>query len=432
MSAQFIFPKPRDWETFEDIVCDVFSRKYQSYNLQRFARRGQAQNGVDIVGPIDMGILGIQCKHHPNAKITISEIDEEVKKSEKYQPSLTEYIIATSASRDNDAHKHVLKISEIRKAQSKYPVLIKFWEDIYDWLTEYPDLLYKHFTKYFPIDTLETLRLPGIERVTRKTLCWPTSIEDLRKSTSESLKFVSQVDAYHLTLGISTFSDVSFEGRVDLELQLADLFSRDNEPIFNFQQATAILNEVRLVISDASFSKHLTVYPQVRLTLALLLGWVFRRVTHYELTLVHRDQIWATSGLPYVPSKIVDELPYLMDTESSEVALVLNITRNIQGSVMDYIDSWSVKPRAVLNYRSENYMIDNGAHALTVARELSRKIRNLADVWQVSRIHLFVAMPAALATLIGYHLNAICPISIYFLDEYPAGYKLGGVIQRGM
>lgn len=431
MSTNFIFPKPRDWETFEDIICDVFSRKYQTYNFQRYGRRGQVQHGVDIVGPIDNGLLGIQCKHHPDTTISTHEIDEEIEKSETFQPPLTEYIIATSASRTNTAHKYVLQVSESRKEQGKYPVLIKFWEDIYDWLAEYPDLLYKHFTRYFPVDTLASLHLPGLEQLAHKTSRWPTSVEEIRRGASESLKSISQVEPYNLSLGISTFREVSFTGHVDIELQLADLFLADNDPVEIFLQATTILSNVRLAISDPFFSRQLNIYLQVRLTLAFLLGWVFRRVTHYELRVVHREQVWATSGFPYVPAKVVDELPYLLNSSNEEVALVLNITRNIKASVIDYIDSWTTKPRAVLSYSIEGYAIESGAHALSVAQEFARKIKNLVDLWQIRRIHLFAVMPAALATLISYHLNAICPILIYFLSEPPATYKLGGIIQRG-
>jgi len=76
------------------------------------------------------------------------------------------------------------------------------------------------------------------------------------------------------------------------------------------------------------------------------------------------------------------------------------------------------QPKAVLSYSLQGYTIDSAAHALSLSIEISNKIRNLVDVWRVKKIHLFGALPAALATLIGYHLNAICPIAIYFLDEF--------------
>jgi hypothetical protein len=65
--------------------------------------------------------------------------------SEKFKPGLSEFIVVTSAERDVAAHNLVLKISLERKKLGKYPVSIKFWDDVYNWLVEYPDLVYKHF-----------------------------------------------------------------------------------------------------------------------------------------------------------------------------------------------------------------------------------------------------------------------------------------------
>ena len=100
MAVDFVFPKPRDWATFEDIVCDVFTRKFCNYNFQRYGRSGQAQSGIDIAGPTENGLLGIQCKHHPAGIIEIAEIDDEIAKAESFTPVLNEFIIVTSADRD--------------------------------------------------------------------------------------------------------------------------------------------------------------------------------------------------------------------------------------------------------------------------------------------------------------------------------------------
>jgi len=53
MASQLIFPKPKSWDTFEDIVCDVFSRKLNNRNFQRYGRSGQEQFGVDIAGVVE-------------------------------------------------------------------------------------------------------------------------------------------------------------------------------------------------------------------------------------------------------------------------------------------------------------------------------------------------------------------------------------------
>ncbi len=249
MSTHFIFPKPRDWNTLEDIVADVFSRQYHNYNFQRYGRNGQRQFGVDIAGPIEKGLIGIQCKHHPNGNISTTEIDEEVKLSDGFSPRLSEFIIATSAERDTTAHNHVLKLSLEREKQGDYPVGIKFWDDIYNWLVEYPDLVYKHFTKYFSIRDLENIFMPGVLEKNRYTVQWPATLTELEANTNITIGEIDKVGSYKLALGLTSFRDVSFDGLADLEIQLADLYSENGKPEDNYVKASEILKSAKALWS---------------------------------------------------------------------------------------------------------------------------------------------------------------------------------------
>jgi hypothetical protein len=428
MSTHFIFPKPKDWDTFEDIVCDVFARKFNNGNLQRYGRSGQRQLGVDIAGFTEMGLLGIQCKHHLAGNITTGEIDDEVAKSEDFQPRLDEFIIVTSADRDVTAHSHVLQVSKSRQAAGKYPVSIKFWQDVYGWLVEFPDLIYKHFIKYFPIYELEEIRFPASVNRPKATLHWPTTFEDLRENVIRNMRGLDKVEPYKLTIGFTSFPDVNYNGLVDLEVSLAELFADESLAEVNFIAAGKILTNVKAIVGRPYFSNELWVHLQTRLTAAFLFGWIFRRVSHFDLRLVFNDQVWATSGLPLVPSRISDGLPVLSSHDSDEVAVVLNISRNIEISVIDFISNWDNQPRAILIYELDGNRVTSAAHALSIAIEVSRRIKAIVDKWQARRIHLFGALPAALAVLVGFHLNAICPISIYFLDSSRTEYKQGGTL----
>ena len=209
---------------------------------------------------------------------------------------------------------------------------------------------------------------------------------------------------------------------------MVNLFEDEALSEADFIKASKILNRVKSFLGDPSFSKEFWVHLQTRLTPAFLLGWVFRRVTHFDLRLVFNNQVWATSELPLIPSRITDSLPKLVATDSDEVVLILNISRNIEDSVTSFVHEWSKQPKAILGYDLNSNQITSAAHALSIALEISRKIKNLIDRWQVRKIHLFGAMPAALATLIGFHLNAICPISIYYLDSSRTQYRLGGTL----
>ncbi len=432
MSPHFIFPKPRDWDTLEDIVCDVFARKFGNYNFQRYGRSGQSQSGVDIAGLTRNGLLGIQCKHHPTGNIPIGEIDTEITTSEGFRPELDEFIIATSADRDANAHGHVLQVSGNRTAKGRYPVAIKFWQDIYDWLVEFPDLVYKHFTRYFPVQELEDLRLPGLEESTKTTVQWPTAPEALIDAVSETIGRIDRAGPYSLAIGLSTFPEVTFDRKVDLEIPLTGLFSNEDVSEQDFTRASEIFNAVKVFIRDPRFSRDMLIHLQVRLVPAFLFGWVFRRVSSFNLRLVSGGQVWATNGLPLVPSKLTEGLPKLLNRNSTEVVLILNISRDIGSSVLEFVDTWADQPKAILTSDLENRVITSAAHALSISIDISQKIKAIIDKWGTRKIHLFGALPATLATLISFHLNAICPISIYFMSNTRDEYKLGGTLLNNL
>lgn len=427
MSTHFIFPRPRDWETFEDIVADLFSRQFNALNLQRYGRHGQKQYGVDIVGMTNDGIIGVQCKHRLKGDLTTDEIDDEIAKAERFQPELQRLYVVTSAHRDAKAHSHVLQRSDERTRQDLFPVEMLFWEDVYGLLVDYPDLLHKHFTRYFPAHDWENIRLPSNAGSRKSSLVWPVPRETLHTATEQTIGSIQQVQPYVLTLGLTTFPSTDFAGQVDLIVQLQDLFQSEVNAAENFRAAARILTEVRTLIADQSrFSRELWLHMQCRLAPAFLSGWMFRRVTGYRLRLMANGQVWATDGLPYVPARLTMDLPILVEQSSSEIAIILNINRNITPSVIETIGTWITPLSAVMVYGVEGQRIVSAAHALAVAQEIARQVKNMQDHWRVSRIHLFGALPAALATLISYHLNAVCPISLYFLSRDRSTHVFAG------
>lgn len=432
MSSHFIFPKPKGWDIFEDIVCDVVSRKFNSRNLQRYGRSGQKQFGVDIVGFTRIGLTGVQCKHHPKSSMTSSEVDKEIKNADGFQPPLNEFIIITSADRDSMIHSYVLRVSKARKEENIFPISILFWQDIYNWLVEYPDLMFKHFTKYFSLGEMEKVYLLPINEQVRMTSRWPVSTESLKDNINQMFGGLTKVDPYKVAVGFTTFQDVSFTGAVDIEVALPELFNDGEYSEHNFLEAARILSNVKTVLKDPYFARDIRFNLQSRLSAAFLLGWVFRKVTHFNLEIIQNDQMWVTKGLPYVPSRLYDFLPILNNVDGNEVVMVLNISRNIEEPVRNFIENWTIKPKVILAYGVEGNQILSPAHALSVASEVSKKIKNVMDRWQVKHLHIFSAMPAGLATLISFNLNAICPISLYHFDDSRTKYKLGGILTNNI
>ena len=69
-------PTPKSWDEFEEITLDALRIKWDSPNLQRHGRQGQAQAGVDIFGDDYLSQkAGVQCKKYDTA-LTIKTIKE--------------------------------------------------------------------------------------------------------------------------------------------------------------------------------------------------------------------------------------------------------------------------------------------------------------------------------------------------------------------
>jgi len=428
MTNQFILLKFADEDLFEDLVTDIFMRQFKTYNFQRFGKKGQKQFGVDSVGSVSSKLVGIQSKNHPEpgAKISISKIDDEIIKSEKFKPTLDEYYIVTSADRDAKANLHVLSISKDRVKQGKYPVHIRFWDDIYHYMSDYPDLFFKYFS--------QNLSKEGVENLTnyqfssdKSTNNWPSNKKDLLSGITSNLKGAPLTSPYQLTVGLSSFDSIDFSGISDIEITLSDKSEK------SFKSAVKTLNQFKTLINTKEISKDIIFFPQTRISFAFLLGWVFRKVTSHRLTLALREgQVWKTYGLPYVDPKLTEDLPIILDSGSKEIALVFNISRDIQESVKRHFKKTKAKTKAILGYSVEGYTVTSSAQALSISMQLARVIKNLVDRWRVTRIHLFAAMPVGLATLIAYHVNAICPISLYHMDESRTNYILSGEITNNL
>ena len=148
-------PKPKSWDEFEDITWEIYKRKWQDNHAQRYGRNGQEQNGIDIYGRQNSSdkYIGVQCKRYQDKKLTQKIIKAEIVKAEGFSYPLSEYIIATTASRDTKLQDFVLSLNQERGAENKFAVYIVFWEDICNDLADANnrDLLKKYYSEWEPI-----------------------------------------------------------------------------------------------------------------------------------------------------------------------------------------------------------------------------------------------------------------------------------------
>nr|WP_278376827.1 hypothetical protein [Brucella anthropi] len=152
-------PLPRNWQDFETIVRDAMAQRWKSSTLQKNGRTGQQQQGVDILGPDEIGRpIGIQCKCVK--KLGISDVRDEIEKADKFEGQLITLFIATTAEHDAKLQQQVRILSDQRVAQGSFSISLLYWDEIIAGLILNPVV----FNSHYPQMKLET-GIPDRERL---------------------------------------------------------------------------------------------------------------------------------------------------------------------------------------------------------------------------------------------------------------------------
>lgn len=123
-------PKPADHQAFERACVPLWSGLLKDPNVQRNARGGQDQEGVDLYGMRERDpnqYVGIQCKLKGDGKaLSEKEVRTEVGKALKFKPALSEYFIVTTAPDDGEMHELARVITGELRANG-HQMLVYIW-----------------------------------------------------------------------------------------------------------------------------------------------------------------------------------------------------------------------------------------------------------------------------------------------------------------
>ena len=127
-------PKPKNWQDFERHTCVLFACVLNDPTTQQNGRSGQKQHGVDIYGYREKRhdcLVGVQCKEKMEAQVTEEELRAELNKAKNFKPSLSEFILVTTAPRDQKIQE-AARIITGELATTDQPIRVSAWgwEDI--------------------------------------------------------------------------------------------------------------------------------------------------------------------------------------------------------------------------------------------------------------------------------------------------------------
>ncbi|MES2240702.1 MAG: hypothetical protein V4497_10645 [Bacteroidota bacterium] len=135
--------KPENWQDFERLCKKLWGELWEiPHKIKENGRLGQVQKGVDIYGipKGEKGYWGIQCKgindDYLKARLSKKEIDEEIKKADKFSPKLDVFIIATTQSKDVVIEQYVREKDIENRNSNGFEIILYCWEDIVDLIDE--------------------------------------------------------------------------------------------------------------------------------------------------------------------------------------------------------------------------------------------------------------------------------------------------------
>ena len=209
---QYQLPAPANWQDFESLCCDLWSRIWDDPNTQKNGRQGQPQHGVDICGRPNRGErwAGVQCKgkdNYTNQTLSVEELYAEVKKARKFTPALAEYVIATSGPKDGKIEQCARKIKEKHLKKGLIALHVWGWADILQHLGEHKDLIAKYYGTLIEHALIGTVGRRGnfLDYIgDEKTVQQPLAPTPTDRQANQAIAYIGETDISLLTQSLIT------------------------------------------------------------------------------------------------------------------------------------------------------------------------------------------------------------------------------------
>jgi tetratricopeptide (TPR) repeat protein len=133
---------PESEVVFEKLCLTLLKRHWSRPGLERFAKRGEEQFGVDVFDTLgESPLYAAQCKLKEQWKsLEPAEIREEVGKAKTFPSRLNHYAILTTGKISGAAQLAVQSINQEHRAEGLFTVELFTWEKITELIRQYPEI----------------------------------------------------------------------------------------------------------------------------------------------------------------------------------------------------------------------------------------------------------------------------------------------------
>src|SRR5205814_6011135 len=127
---------------FEELCLELLKLHWSRKGLERFAKKGESQYGVDIFDTLgESPEYAAQCKLKEQWKsLEPAEIRAEVEKAKTFPSKLDHYAILTTGKVSGQAQRTIQSINQENKAAGLFTVELLTWEKITALIRQHPEV----------------------------------------------------------------------------------------------------------------------------------------------------------------------------------------------------------------------------------------------------------------------------------------------------
>lgn len=147
------YPPPNEPAAFESLCLDLWKEIWGDPGAQKNGRSGQPQAGVDVFGRHAGRWVGVQCKQKDGllrSKVSVSELNAEVREALSFKPAVSIFILATTGPADAKVQERAREITIDHEARGLFEVQVWSWEKIWHEIYGRKALLDRLLPIYWP------------------------------------------------------------------------------------------------------------------------------------------------------------------------------------------------------------------------------------------------------------------------------------------
>jgi hypothetical protein len=196
---------------------------------------------------------------------------------------------------------------------------------------------------------------------------------------------------------------------------------KDSLPTLETWQTTLLptLARQREELGESGVQR-IRLYAKAHLSVGLAFGYVFRKPTSIQLEIEQEGensvQWWKSDDQAAPGAPLIVKRPRT-DSNEGDITLELSISRDVSPTVESWIAQAGLPIQQRIAFTPASgpgrSAIPDSSHALAAVRQIRDEVLTLRDHQPGVVLHIFGAMPIALAVLLGRELNRCGPMQCY-------------------